>query len=316
MAIPVPDAAVDAPAPRVSRPQRWAERMLPRTVLGMSIILLAAAVGAAFSGTVLYAYYEYRLNKTEHLVSTYVNGDFQRNYQNAINGLKSETASDKTQIQQQLAPLLKTQVSGSVLSELVKQVQGGVWFVTTQDEAGQPSVGSAFVVASDGNQSLMLTSYSVVAASTKAPGPPDGITVHKGGDSAKATLWTWQPEKDLALLVVAKPNLPKLSFASGNPKVGDRVYAMSGLGGAGGAAVQGFVADVSAAGIQHDAQIGAAFQGGPLLDGTGNVLGMASRAYAPLNFNAQAVFFAVPIQAACDKVLHCPGGSPSAGQKG
>ncbi len=283
----------------------------------MSTVILAAAVGAAFSGTALYAYYEYRLTKTEHLVNSYVNGDFKKDYANAIDSLKSETANDKGQIQQQLGPLLKTQAAGATLAELVKQAQGSIWFVTTQDDSGQPSVGSAFVVASDGNQSLMLTSFAVVQSSAKAPGPPEGISVHKGTDAEKATLWTWQPEKDLALLVVAKPNLPKLNFGPADPKVGDRVYALSGLGGSGGAATQGLVADVSAAGIQHDAQIGAAFQGGPLLDGSGNVVGLDSRAYAPLNFNPEAVFFAIPIRTACDKVLRCPsGGGPSAGSKG
>lgn len=88
--------------------------------------------------------------------------------------------------------------------------------------------------------------------------------------------------------------------------MGDRVFAVSGLGASGGAISQGFVADVSANGIQHDAPIGAAFQGGPILTSNGEVLAVASRAYAPLGFDPQAVFFGVPIRAACAEVLRCP----------
>ena len=57
---------------------------------------------------------------------------------------------------------------------------------------------------------------------------------------------------------------------------------------------QGFIAGVSSEGIQHDAPVGAAFQGGPLVNSAGEVLGVASRAYAPLGFAPEAVFFGVP----------------------
>jgi S1-C subfamily serine protease len=99
-------------------------------------------------------------------------------------------------------------------------------------------------------------------------------------------------------------------------KTGQRIFALSGLGAAGAAVSQGFIADVSSAGIQHDAAIGSAFQGGPLVNDKGEVLAVASRAYAPLGFGTDAVFFGVPIRTACEKVLKCPdGGAPSPGAK-
>jgi S1-C subfamily serine protease len=91
-------------------------------------------------------------------------------------------------------------------------------------------------------------------------------------------------------------------------KIGERVFAMSGLGAAGGAVTQGFVADVSSAGIQHDAAVGPAFQGGPLLNSDGDVLAVSSRAYGPLGFLTDAVWFGVPVRDACDKIVHCPSG--------
>ena len=35
----------------------WRDRLLPKSVLGMTMLLLMASLGGAFSGTVLYAYY-------------------------------------------------------------------------------------------------------------------------------------------------------------------------------------------------------------------------------------------------------------------
>ena len=288
----------------------WRARVMPRSILGMSALILSAAVGAAFSGTVLYAYYEYRLNLVDHRVAAF-EARFKQNFDNAIGTIHSERDSAKADIQKELVPLQRLQAGGDILQTLIKQTEPSVWFVHTVDEAGQPSVGSAFVVASDNNQSLLLTSYTTVRAATHKPGPD--VFVRKGDQDTSATLYTWDEQKDLALLLLTRPNLPKLSFAPTSPplKVGDRIFAMSGLGGSGGAVSQGFVADISGAGIQHDVPIGSSFQGGPLLNSKGEVLAAASRSYAPLNFATDAVFFAAPIRDACNKVLRCPSGTIS-----
>src|SRR5439155_18723479 len=39
----------------------WRGRLLPRPILGITALLLAAPIGAAFSGTIFYAFYPYRL---------------------------------------------------------------------------------------------------------------------------------------------------------------------------------------------------------------------------------------------------------------
>jgi S1-C subfamily serine protease len=291
-------------------PERVAvrDRLLPRTVLGLTVVILAASVGAAFSGAVLYAYYEYRLSQNERAASRFA-AEFDERFRAARETIEAERQQARAEVRNELEPLRKIRAEGETLEALAKKVQASVWFVTTLDEAGQPSVGSAFVVASDGTQSLMVTSYATVRAATRKPGP--AVTVRKGEELVGATLWTWHEEKDLALLTVPKGNVPKLTFASGNSpiKVGERVFSVSGLGAMGAAISQGFVADVSAAGIQHDAAVGSAFQGGPLVTSNGEVVAVASRAYAPLGFGSDEVFFGVPIRAVCEKVLKCPGGS-------
>jgi S1-C subfamily serine protease len=297
------------------QPPPWRERLVPKTILGMCMLILATSMGAAFSGAVMYAYYDYRLSQNEKRIESFTAG-FDERFRTATETIAAEREAAKAEVRKELEPIKKIRAEGETLEALVKKVSPSVWFVNTLDEAGQPSVGSAFVVASDGEQSLLVTSFNTVRAATRQPGP--AINVRKGDEQIKATLWTWQEEKDLALLVVGKANLPKLEFVPREPplKIGERVFSMSGLGAAGGAVSQGFIADVSSAGIQHDAAVGSAFQGGPLLNDKGEVLAVSSRAYAPLGFGTEAVFFGIPIRAACEKVLRCPdGGTPSAGSR-
>src|SRR5687768_15275864 len=253
------------------RPPPWKERLVPKTILGMVMLILATSIGAAFSGAVLYAYYDYRLSQNEKRIGSFVE-DFDGRFKTALDTIAAEREAAKNEVRKELEPIKKIRAEGETLEALVKKVQPSIWFVSTLDEAGQPSVGSAFVVASDGEQALMLTSYNTVRAATRAPGPP--VKVRKGDEELGATLFTWQEEKDLALLIVKKGGIPKLPFAGREPvlKTGERIFAVSGLGASGGAIAQGFVADVSSAGIQHDAAIGSAFQGGPLLNDKGEVL--------------------------------------------
>jgi S1-C subfamily serine protease len=270
-------------------------------------------VGAAFSGAILYSYYEFKKDTTEKRVASFIEG-FDKRFDTALATIEAETSNAKAEIQKELEPLRATRAEGQTLEALIKKVEPSTFFVTTLDEAGQPSVGSAFAVASDSAQTLLLTSYTTVKAATRQPGPP--VRVRKGNAEIRSTLWTWDEGKDLALIVLGQGGVPTLSFAPEQVRPGERVFALSGLGGAGGSVTQGFVADVSSAGVGHDAAVGQAFQGGPLVNSEGSVLAVASRSYAPLGFTSDQVFFAPFIRSACERVLRCAGGAPDPGNRG
>jgi S1-C subfamily serine protease len=293
-----------------SKPERtgW-RRLLPTTALGLAFALFCASVASAFTGAVLYAFYEYRLGQTEDRVDEF-ESSFEGEVLSAIEAIGKERDDAVGQVQSQLDDLEKFAASGETLQGLLEQASPAVWFVETRDEAGQPSVGAGFVVFADGEQSFLITSYNTVRANTQEPVP--GIQVRKGDERHDANLIRWEPANDLALLSIPKPNLEPLPWAPEDPapQVGDRVFIVSGLGGGGGAVSQGFIAGVSSEGIQHDAPVGAAFQGGPLVNSAGEVVGVASRAYAPLGFPPEAVFFGVPIRNSCAGLISCPEGGP------
>ena len=267
------------------------------------MLVLAAGLGSAISGVVLYMNYQYRRDRSDALVKGF---DERASRQRKIVAAAGNDA--RAQIRTELAPLRKLAATGDTLSNLLNGASPSLWSVRTFGEAGQAVIGTAFVVASDSEKSFLLTSFNVVRASATRPGPD--ILVRKGADELKATLWTWQEDRDLALLIVNRPNVPRLEWAAADDtRVGSQVFALSGLGTAGGAITQGFVADVSRSGIQHTAPTGTAFQGGPILNDQGKVVAIASRAYAPFGFTSDGVWFAPPISAACEKVLKCPNGS-------
>jgi S1-C subfamily serine protease len=98
--------------------------------------------------------------------------------------------------------------------------------------------------------------------------------------------------------------------------VSNRIFPVSGLGGAGSSLSTGVVIDQSSVGFQHDAPLGAAWQGGPIVNVDGKVLGIASLTYAPLGFApGEQIHFAVSINEVCQRILSCGGGAREAGPR-
>lgn len=292
--------------------RRWRDIVVPKTALGAMAALLTASIGAAFSGAVLFAFYQSQLQEVEDKVERFT-GAAEETGSEIIDEIQTAADDARAQIRAELEPLQELRASEETLQDLAEQVAESVWFLGTRDDDGQPLVGSAFVVAADAEQSFFLTSLQVVRASTASPGP--GITLRQGEDEVDATLWTWDEGRDLALLIVPRPNLPRLEWAPTDPPLGlgQRVFAVQGLGGAGAGITQGFIADVSSSGIQHDASVSGAYEGGPLVNSNGEVIGLATTWYTPLGFRSPEVPYAPPIRSACDQVLTCPdddGGSP------
>jgi S1-C subfamily serine protease len=283
---------------------------MPRTAVGLSAMILAAAIGSAFSGAVLYSYYEYRLQQTNDKVNTLIN-TYKKEFAAATGDLAAQTAADKAAIDKELGPLSQLASSGATLQGLVKKLSPSLFFVKTQDQNGQPSVGTAFAIASDSGQTLLLTSYNTIAAATKKPGP--GVVVSQGGADATVTVYNWDPGQDLALIILPKGNIPTLqpAAATPGPQIGDRVFVASGIGSLGGQVAQGAVTDVNGSGIADTAPVGPAYQGGPVVTADGQVIAVASRAYAPLGFQSDSIWYAPMIRAACSKVLTCPNGTLS-----
>jgi S1-C subfamily serine protease len=289
-------------------------RILPRTVIGIASMLLFFGLGAGVAGAALYAYYDWRLSENEQRIGD-LSTSLERRLEAANQGLEDASNEAVANVQRQMGPFRQLMDQYGVARDLVGQLNGGVWSVETLDENGGPSVGSAFVVASDDAQSLLVTSYSAVAAGTTDPGPT--ITLRSGDESFEGELYNWDPEHDLALLVLPRGGLTPLPWADNATMadlVGTHVWAAEGFGGNGVSVSPGTVIDLTDVGLQHTVALNAAFRGGPIVNGRGEVVGIASQSYAPLNYPSGAVSFGVPVQASCERVLSCSGDVPGAGE--
>jgi len=286
-------------------PQKRRHRILPRTVIGISVTVFAMGVGAAFAAAALYTYYDYRLNENEVQVSTLVDG-FQAEFSDAEDKIANLRNDSIESINESLAPLehyADIEVSMAALSE---QLAPSVWFVQTLDDEGKPAVGSAFVVQSGFQESLLLTSYSVVRQATIQPTPP--VRLEYAGTEVLGQVHTWDEDRDLALITIELGGLTAVEWAPNEANaraVGRPIYAVSGLGGAGASVTDGRVVDNNFSGIQHTATIGHAWRGGPLVNEAGQVLAVASLTYQPLGFDPGAVQFAIHVSEACERVLTC-----------
>jgi S1-C subfamily serine protease len=299
-------------AKRERRMERRRYRILPRTVIGITTMVLVAGLAAGATGAVLYAYYDWRLTQNEDRVGDLAEGLEGRltEANTAIQNSTDEAVADVRAEGDALRELIEDQ---NAIAAVLPEVSPSVWFVSTLDDSGRSSVGSAFVVGADGEQSLLLTSYTTVAAASVDPAPE--ITLRKGDETMVATLYSWDPERDLALITVDRSDLTPLAWASEEQRAeaaGKRGFAVTGLGGADATVSPGQVLDLTATEIQHNIAIGPQFQGGPILSSDGKVLGVASLEYAPLNFQpGGGVTFGVPIGLACERVLTCNGTSPA-----
>lgn len=296
-------AGADAPPPTG---KRWSRAL--RTAAALTV---AFALGAAASGGALFGYYQHELNGNTRRVNALVDG-YKRQFARAEADLRSVAAAGRAQIQSAATADRQGGTAPSTQQALVRSLTPSLFVVMTSSTAGQPSVGTAFVVASSATESLLLTSYTTVQAATTIPGPRVEVRPASGSGRARpVTVRTWDPTHDLAVLVLPVGNLPvvRLAPAHPGPQLGQSVFAVSALGANGGAIAAGEVDDVSSSGIADDIPIGAAYQGAPIVDSHGAVVAVASRSYAPLGVAPGGIWYAPFVGMACDEVLNCPGGS-------
>ncbi len=242
--------------------------------------------------------------------------DFEARSQSAASSIDAQRKKALAQIAAAAAPLSGIEAQTQV-PQLAASFSPSVYAVNTLDNTGKPSVGTAFAVQSGNGTSLMVTSYTTVAAAAVAPGPP--ITLVKGSAQLTATLVSWDPAHDLALLSVPKDGIPVLGWASDPAQsklLGSVVFAISGTGGAGAALSPGTVIDQSTAGFRSTVALGTDFQGAPIINVDGKVVGVASLTFNPLGYDPGAVRWAPPVSAACDHVLTCGTAAPTAGKPG
>ncbi len=166
-----------------------------------------------------------------------------------------------------------------------------------QDDTPVRALGSGFIVSPDG---VILTNAHVVHGATQVT-----VTLSDHREF-KAKVLGQDKATDVAVLKIDAKNLPTVhTAASTGLQVGDYVLAIGAPYGLEETATAGIVSakgrslpnDQAVPFIQTDVAVNPGNSGGPLFDGTGNVVGINSQIYSNTG-GFQAVAFAIPIKVA------------------
>jgi S1-C subfamily serine protease len=215
-------------------------------------------------------------------------------------------------------PASQSEGKGLTVSEIYDRAAKGVAFIraqvtqTTQNPLGLPerqqgtATGSGFLIDEEGH---VLTNAHVVEGASQVE-----VQFSEDGESQQAEVVGTDPSSDLALLKVddTQGATPLPLGDSSSAEVGDPVVAIGNPFGLDRTVTSGIVSalqrqiqapngfsisDV----IQTDAAINPGNSGGPLLDSTGQVIGVNSQIASQSGGN-EGVAFAVPIATASDVV--------------
>lgn len=176
------------------------------------------------------------------------------------------------------------------------------------------STGSGFLIDADGR---ILTNFHVIQGSADLEVNP--LAEDDDGNSYKATVLATDPANDLALIQI-RPEAPMPFLALGDSdgvKVGQKVLAIGNPFGLEGTLTTGVISSTGRSIqdrsgvlkdlIQTDAAINPGNSGGPLLDSSGNVIGVNTAIYGPSG--NIGIGFAMPINRAKALLRFVKGGA-------
>lgn len=165
---------------------------------------------------------------------------------------------------------------------------------------------SGFVVARDGDDAFVATTFSLAVDPSRPEVPLDvAVRVGTAAGETRGGVHSWLAERDLLLLRVPLRGVEPLPWRPAGEELtaGDRVTGVGVTPGLGAVRVGGTVAAADPLGLITDLPPLQLLAGGPVVDGRGQVVAVGSTAYSP--FGADPV--AIPIRLLCDELLaRCP----------
>ena len=290
--------------------------MMPKTVVQLSIWILMFGLGAGLAGLLLFVVYQSQVNAMEGRII-----ESQTELENKLEERLDELEKREPQASATLNVSAASDSSERTRSELIRNVAPGIVGIRGTDSAGKATNGTGFIVNTTDQGSWVLTNYQLVAGSR-----PDSsaVQVRMGPAEIAAEVFEVDPGADLALVVLNVSGKKTLRFTRGELKEGDPVWVFSTARGNPGATAQ--EAHLVAYGpnrVVVDIDPPAQFNGGPVIDSQGRVVGVLS-SKAPTTSTskstgtsappspATASRGATPIKYACNLVLQCPGTRPKA----
>jgi putative serine protease PepD len=204
--------------------------------------------------------------------------------------LRRSVSADVEDIRAEVDARLRDVIDSSAV---IERIQGGVFTIYSGG-----SQGSGFGFLSFEGETWIATNWHVVDDAARKDGPT--VLIQHEFETWEGTVERWDEFSDVALVKV-DARLPVLTSAyeAGHPPaVGDAVLAYGSPHGLEGTATVGIVSAFRTGYIQTDAPINPGNSGGPLVNTSGEVLGLTTGKYS-----GQGLGFVVDIRRLCAALL-------------
>jgi len=275
----------------------------------LPLFLIVGLLGAVLAGTLAVLYYDQEVRRLEDTTA----------------GARAEVAAARDEVgaaADQARADIGAQVAG-VQASLASGVpipapnEAGVYAVAADHPRGEVRVGSAFTVYSDARETFLVTSYRLVATAEGGAVAAARVFLPRSAP-VEVGVHGYDRDLDLAVLVAGGGPLPVPPWRPPEESVplGDGMFAIGVAGADTPAAVAGTVAGVGPRALVADLPLNAFLAGGPIVDGAGRVVAVASLDYAPFGRVPGELRYAVPVRLLCERLLRCSEADLGAGGLG
>jgi hypothetical protein len=287
--------------------------MMPKTVVSLAIWVFMFGLGAGLAGLLLFILYQTQINNLEGRIID-SQEELEEKLNKRIEELEKRPAAPEASATLNVAAENAERVRNEVLRNAAPAIVG----IRAKDPSGAVTNGTGFVVNTTGEGSWVVTSYQLVAGAQ----PQTGVTVKIGPSEVIGEVYEVDSGSDLALVIVNVSGKRALRFTRGDLKPGDTVWVIGTARGSPYAKiVEARLVDYSPARVVVDVDPIAEYNGGPVIDSSGRVVGVLSgrppratvarggpaASPSPVPVSREAT----PIRSACNVILRCPGSRPS-----
>ena len=213
--------------------------------------------------------------------------------------VQQDDARAMARMQAEINQLSSHQSQQANWPQLTARIEPSVFTISTHE-----GLGPGCVVRSDASGSDLVTNYHVVTDALSAG--THSLEVLQADRTLRGTIVRTDPTDDLAVVHVRERLVP-LAVTATRPRLGEAVMVVGSPLGLGGTVsiglVSGFRSIEGSDWVQFSAPISPGNSGGPVVDGQGRVIGVASGKY--VGDGVEALGFAIPIAVACAELKVC-----------
>ncbi|MGQ0678133.1 MAG: trypsin-like peptidase domain-containing protein [Actinomycetota bacterium] len=306
---PPPYQAPPAPGQSPGEDRNVAGMMMPRTVVSLSMWIMMFGLGVGLAGVLMFIAYQGQMNSLEERLI-----DSQQELEKRLDEKVQELDARGVAPAPSESLNVSATSSEAVRAEIIRNAAPAVVGIQGIDASGRPTEGSGFVVNSTGEGAWIITNYSLVSGTGL---DFRTVSVRMGAANITGQVFEVDPGADLALIVVNVASPRSMRFTRGDLKTGDTVWVVGAAkGNPFATALQARLVDYGPTRVIVGLDPAARFNGGPVLDSAGRVVGiLSSRPPAPTGrgeatpapASDSASRSATPARLACNLILRCPG---------